>query len=89
MSKNISFENNKLSRIKSLTNAFANYVPSVKIDFRWSNFHHFSLSLISGAVSMGSMGSSEPIDFLRGVLEPINFLDRRSKNWHALGLGVL
>ena len=33
---------------------------------------------ISGAVSMGSMGSAEPIDFLRGVLEPINFLDERS-----------
>ena len=31
--------------------------------------------LISGAVSMGSMGSAEPIDFSRGVLEPIKFLE--------------
>ena len=29
---------------------------------------------------MGSMGSVEPIDFLRGVLEPINILDGRTKN---------
>ena len=31
------------------------------------------------------MGSAEPIDFLRGVLEPINFLDGRSKNCYTLG----
>ena len=36
--------------------------------------------LVSGAVSMGSMGSAEPINFLRGGLEPINFLNERSKS---------
>ena len=34
-----------------------------------------SVTPYSGAVSMGSMGSAEPINFLRGVLEPIKFLE--------------
>ena len=47
-------------------------------------------SLSSGAVSMGSMGSAEPIDFFREVLEPIKFeifytflvmISRASKNF--------
>ena len=29
--------------------------------------------IIRGVVGMGSMGSAEPINFLRRVLEPINF----------------
>ena len=31
------------------------------------------------------MGSAEPIDFLRGVLEPIKFWEWKVKNWYILG----
>ena len=40
----------------------------------------FGIPNSSGAVSMGSMGSAEPINFLRGVLEPIKFSEWKVRN---------
>ena len=37
-------------------------------------------SLYSAVVSMGSMGSMEPINFEKRVLEPINFSEAISRN---------
>ena len=39
--------------------------------FLWDQANSWSLS--SGVFSMGSMGSAEPINFEKRVLEPINF----------------
>ena len=40
-----------------------------------SQKNYFQSMLWGGPVGMGSMGSAEPINFERRVLEPINFLD--------------
>ena len=50
-----------------------------------------SVTPYSGAVSMGSMGSAEPINILRGVLEPINFWMKYKKIgilWGTLQLHI-
>ena len=44
------------------------------------------LTLNSGAVSMGSMGSAEPIDFMKGVLEPIKFWEWKVKKLVYFGV---
>ena len=51
------------------------YVHDVKLLFFKKTGHEVKCDTIptSGHVSMGSMGSAEPIDFEKWVPEPINF----------------
>ena len=51
-----------------------------------SQKNYFQSMLWEGPVGMGSMGSAEPINFERRVLEPINFWVNRDSyfdtKWH-------
>ena len=52
--------------------------------FKMATVHRWTMCLYSGVVSMGSMGSAEPINFLRGALEPIKFWEWKLRNWYIL-----
>ena len=58
------------TRILSL---FVSRIVLVSVSRPASIFGSRILSISSGGFSMGSMGSAEPINFWRWVLEPINF----------------
>ena len=64
--------------IQNLEHSVFAFYLSVQYDFQnikpaplvFKSFHH---RLSSGCVSMGSMGSSEPMEFQKGVPEPMHF----------------
>ena len=59
------------TRCKKLTGAIAPVAPVLTeglLDIHLNHYFDYS-----GGVSMGSVGSTEPINFEKRVLEPINF----------------